>query len=166
MDNAAANEMMTELRDYYDTLDAAYRNVDAMGGADCPKGKDSALEALLSSIWHMGGRDVYARKREGYPFFAKPNMGDDAGPYFRAYALAAGHTLTVQDVADIQAVLCEHNDLIGEQSEQHHNGYIQALRDIGGDELVHLHETQQSNRVDEVVRKVLDAHKAKRKELS
>lgn len=166
MDNASAQEMMAELKDYYDTLDEAYRAVDALGGYGCPKGKEEALERLLSMIFHMGGREAYARKKDGYPVFARPDDGDDGGPFFRVYMFRAGRTLGIADVADIQSVLNHHNDLIGEQTELHHQAYTQALLDIGGQELVDAHTAKQSARVDAVVAKVLEDFRAKRKTLS
>lgn len=62
--------------------------------------------------------------------------GEDDPPFFRAYALKVGHTLTEQDVSDIQKVLGDFNDEIGKAADAFHDGRMSALQEIGGDELV------------------------------
>lgn len=143
-----------ETKDYFDTLDDAYRTVDAMGGTGCPKGKEDALECIEAAIFHMGGRQPWDRKREGYPS-ERPPAWDDGGPYFRIYMLRVGHTLTTQDVADIQQVLQQHNDLIGEQADLLHHATEQAMLNIGGQELLDAHRSKQSARIDAIVAKAL-----------
>ena len=63
--------------------------------------------------------------------------GDDMGSYQRVYEFATvGHTLTENDVRDIEATLAEYNDEIGNQADKAMVIRMQAIRDIGGDELV------------------------------
>ena len=156
---------MIAIKDYFDTLDAAYRSVDALGGTGAPKEKNEALDAVCLYIESIGGMDPALRKGKGYPFdYAPPDDRDDA--YFRIYPLAVGHTLTTQDVADIQQVLFDHNELLGAETEAFHKGREDALREIGGEELVKAVQAQQAARFDEISRKAIAAFYEKRKALS
>ena len=152
-------------KDFFDTLDAAYRSVDALGGTGASKEKNDALDAVCLYIESIGGMDPPLRRSKGYPFdYAPPDDRDDA--FFRIYPLTVGHTLTTQDVADIQQVLADHNELLGAEVEAFHKGREDALREIGGDELVNAVQSKQAARCDEVVRKAMAQFYAKRKALS
>lgn len=69
---------------------------------------------------------------------------DDGGPapleevdaYWRLYAFAVGRVLSADDVADIQQVLNDFNDEIGNSANAYHAARQQVLREIGGEELV------------------------------
>jgi len=79
---------------------------------------------------------VHAAKFTDLPMNYDAHLGDDMGAYFRLYELSEGHTLTHQDILDIEAVLAELNDEIGNQAEKAHEIRLAAFREIGGDELV------------------------------
>jgi hypothetical protein len=53
--------------EYFDTLDLAYRAVDALGGTGASPAYNSALDAALGAIETLGGMDAWERKRKGYP---------------------------------------------------------------------------------------------------
>lgn len=63
---------------------------------------------------------------------------EEIDPYWRLYAYAAGRVLSADDVADIQQVLRDYNDEIGENVDRLEAAREQVLREIGGDELVAL----------------------------
>lgn len=152
-------------KDYFDALDEAYRAVDACGGVGAPKEKVEALDAVCLYINSIGGMDPDERKRKGYPFdHSVPNDRDDA--FFRIYPLEVGHMLTTQNVADIQQVLADHNNLIGEQVNLLHAAKEEALFAIGGEELVLAVRSVQAARTDEVVRRAMEKFYEKRKALS
>lgn len=79
---------------------------------------------------------VQAAKFVDLPYDYSTRNSDDAGAYFRLYGLKAGHVLTENDVADLEALLAELNDEIGHQAEKHVQYRIATIREIGGDELV------------------------------
>jgi len=60
---------VSELRtkEYFDTLDLAYRAVDALGGTGASPAYNSALDAALAAIEQLGGMDAWQRKQKGYP---------------------------------------------------------------------------------------------------
>lgn len=141
-----------DLVEYLDTLDLAYRAVDALGGTGASNAYNAALDAAIGAIANIGGMDAYRRKTKGYPT-GKP--AEDEGPYFRAYMFSAGRVLSEADVGDIQQVLREHNDLIGEQADIHHEARMGAFMEIGGQELVDAVLAKSSARIDRVVQKAL-----------
>ncbi len=53
--------------EYFDTLDLAYRAVDALGGTGASSAYNSALDAALAAIEQLGGMDAWQRKQKGYP---------------------------------------------------------------------------------------------------
>ena len=53
--------------EYFDTLDLAYRAVDALGGTEASAAYNSALDAALAAIEQLGGMDAWQRKQKGYP---------------------------------------------------------------------------------------------------
>lgn len=61
---------------------------------------------------------------------------EEISEYFRVYAWAEGRVLTAADVADLQKVLADYNDEIGEGMNAYAIAREQVLREIGGDELV------------------------------
>ena len=61
---------------------------------------------------------------------------EELDPYWRCYEWAAGRVLTAADVADLQKVLADYNDEIGEAANAYHNARIQVLHEIGGEALV------------------------------
>ena len=69
-------------------------------------------------------------------------MQDDVPPldeiceYFRVYAWQVGRVLSEADIADIQKVLADYNDEIGESAQAYQLARQHVLREIGGDELV------------------------------
>lgn len=142
------------LKDYFDELDRAWRAVDACGGTGASEQQVAALDTTIACIEHLGGMDPALRAAKGYPD-AKLNDdgGDDA--YFRAYMFKPGRELSISDAADIQTVLSEHNDLLGQISDAHHEGRMSALHEIGGQELVDAVEARQAKRIDELVAKAI-----------
>lgn len=63
---------------------------------------------------------------------------EEIDPYWRVYAYAEGRVLSAEDVKDIQQVLADYNDEIGENANRREAAREQVLREIGGDELVAL----------------------------
>lgn len=61
---------------------------------------------------------------------------DEISEYFRVYAWQEGRVLSASDIADVQKVLADYNDEIGEATNAYHAARQQVLREIGGDELV------------------------------
>lgn len=62
-----AAELAEKPVEYFDTLDLAYRAVDALGGTGASDAYNSALDAALAAIEALGGMDKWERKRKGYP---------------------------------------------------------------------------------------------------
>jgi hypothetical protein len=62
-------------------------------------------------------------------------------PYWRVYAYVEGRVLSADDVKDIQQVLSDYNDEIGENADRMQAAREQVLREIGGEELVALAAT-------------------------
>jgi len=145
---------MSDLKDYFDELDRAWRSVDACGGTGANEQQTAALDAACLYIEHLGGMDPVLRRTRGYPD-AKLNDdgGDDA--YFRAYMFQPGRELSISDVADIQTVLSEHNETLGELTDIHHEARMAAFHEIGGRELVDAVVAKQAARVDAIVAKAL-----------
>lgn len=52
---------------------------------------------------------------------------EEVSEYFRVYGWAVGRVLTDDDVADVQKVLADYNDEIGNAAGAHAAGYEQAL---------------------------------------
>jgi hypothetical protein len=61
---------------------------------------------------------------------------EEISEYFRVYAWQAGRVLTDADISDVQKVLADYNDEIGEATNAYQLAREQVLREIGGDELV------------------------------
>lgn len=61
---------------------------------------------------------------------------EEVSEYFRVYAWEAGRVLSKADIADVQRVLADYNDEIGESTNAYHIAREQVLREIGGDDLV------------------------------
>ncbi len=61
---------------------------------------------------------------------------EEISEYFRVYAWRSGRVLTDADIADLQKVLDDYNDDIGDATNAYHQAREQVLREIGGDELV------------------------------
>lgn len=61
---------------------------------------------------------------------------EEISEYFRVYAWEAGRVLSEADIADVQKVLADYNDEIGEATNAYHIAREAVLREIGGDELV------------------------------
>lgn len=59
----------------------------------------------------------------------------DGGESERLYGLAAGHVLTEQDAKDIQNLIADNNDEIGNTVEIMHEAHQQAIRDMAPDKL-------------------------------
>ena len=95
---------MSDLKDYFDELDRAWRSVDACGGTGSNEQQTAALDAACLYIEHLGGMDPALRRTRGYP---DAKMNDDGGDdaYLRAYMFKPGRELSIIDVADIQTVL-------------------------------------------------------------
>lgn len=150
---------MADLKQYFDELDRAWRAVDACGGTGASEQQVAALDAAIACIEHLGGMDPALRAAKGYPD-AKLNDdgGDDA--YFRAYMFKPGQELSISDVADIQTVLSEHNDLLGQMTDAYHEGRMSAFHEIGGQELVDAIEANEAERVAALVGKVIARLKA------
>ena len=97
---------------------------------------------------------------------AEIEVDDDGGPFFRAYGLSVGHVLTEQDVADIQQVLADHNELIGEQADLYRRSRIDTLRELGGDALVDAGEAADDAMVKAACEKALARFHARSRELA
>lgn len=63
---------------------------------------------------------------------------EEIDPFWRLHAYAEGRVLSAEDVKDIQQVLNDYNDEIGENVDRHQAAREQVLREIGGEELVEL----------------------------
>lgn len=61
---------------------------------------------------------------------------EEISEYFRVYAWQSGRVLSDADIADVQKVLADYNDEIGDGVNAYHQAREQVLREIGGDELV------------------------------
>lgn len=61
---------------------------------------------------------------------------EDVSEYFRVYAWEAGRVLSEADIADVQKVLADYNDEIGESTNAYYAARIDVLREIGGEALV------------------------------
>lgn len=85
---------------------------------------------------------------------------DDA--YFDVYALGIGHVLTEQDVADIQKVLKDFDEEMGERVDEHHRIRTETLREIGGDELVAAAEAADDAMVRKAVAKAIARYDERR----
>ena len=145
---------MSDFKDYFDELDRAWRSVDACGGTGANEQQTAALDAACLCIEHLGGTDPALRRTRGYPEGKpKDDGGDDA--YFRVYMFRPGQELSISDVADIQTVLHQHNETLGELTNAHHEGRMDAFREIGGQELVDAVEAAQAARIDAHVQKAL-----------
>jgi hypothetical protein len=68
--------------------------------------------------------------------FRKPL--EEIDPFWRVNAFAEGRVLSAEDVKDIQQVLQDFNDEIGENGERYQQAREQVLHEIGGEELVEL----------------------------
>lgn len=64
------------------------------------------------------------------------NPLEETSEFFRVYGWTAGRVLSEADIADVQKVLSDYNDEIGESTNAYHNAREQVLREIGGEELV------------------------------
>lgn len=60
----------------------------------------------------------------------RPICNGDGGEGERLWGLSAGHVLTEQDVADIQNLISDYNDEIGQTSDVHHKVWQRAIRDV------------------------------------
>lgn len=61
---------------------------------------------------------------------------EEISEYFRVYAWQSGRVLTDADISDLQKVLADYNDEIGDATNAYHQAREQVLREIGGDDLV------------------------------
>jgi hypothetical protein len=98
---------------------------------------------------------VQAAKYVELPRDYSTRNGDDMGSYFRLYGLKEGRVLTASDIVDLEAVLAELNDEIGHQADKAHEWRMDALREIGGDELVKAIEAKEQAIVSASVEKAL-----------
>lgn len=153
------------VREYLETLDLAYRAVDACGGTGASKAFNAALDEAINAIANLGGMDPAERKQKGFPTSVKiVESGEDGGPFFRLYQMPVGHVMTHQDIADLVYLLNAQNDEAG--VDMFHEGRTDAFRQIGGEELVKAVETESSERVQAIFQEALAKHNAKRKTLS
>ncbi len=112
--------------DLYQTLalvTALLKDRNAMNGGDL------ATETSLSAV--AEAEAVLAKRR-----VARAVNDGLESEYFRVYAWQEGRVLSAADIADVQKVLADYNDEIGEATNAYHNAREQVLREIGGDELV------------------------------
>ncbi len=61
---------------------------------------------------------------------------EETSEFFRVYAWTAGRVLSEADIRDVQKVLADYNDEIGESANAYHSARLDVLREIGGDDLV------------------------------
>lgn len=66
---------------------------------------------------------------------------EEISEFFRVDAWQPGRILSQADVADLQKVLADYNEEIGESTDAYHRARVDVLREIGGDELVKAAET-------------------------
>lgn len=96
--------------------------------------------------WVLGGGGSFEHRE----------IGQQESAFERVYCLAvAGHCLTAKDAEDIQTVLSEHNEEIGEGVNAFHLGRVDALRQVGGSALVEAVETLEEMRISESVDRAL-----------
>jgi hypothetical protein len=98
---------------------------------------------------------VHAAKFTDLPMSYDAHLGDDIGSYFRLYELTQDHVLTAQDIHDIEAVLAEYNDEIGNQADKAHEIRLAAFREIGGEELVKAMQAKDSAEADRMVERAM-----------
>ncbi|OQW71680.1 MAG: hypothetical protein BVN33_14710 [Proteobacteria bacterium ST_bin13] len=117
---------MTQTDDPYETLalvTALLKDRNAMNGGDL------ATEISLSAV--AKAEAMLAKRRA-----ARAVNDGLEGDYFRVYGWQEGRVLSAADIADVQKVLADYNDEIGEATNGYHAAREQVLREIGGDELV------------------------------
>lgn len=78
----------------------------------------------------------------------------DGGEAERLHGMKAGHLLSEADAHDLEVVLQDWNDEMGDSANSYHDGYLAALRDIGGDELVNAQNRVQESLVARGVRQL------------
>lgn len=105
---------------------------------------------------------VHAAKLADLPMSYDSDKRDDIGAYFRLYSLTEGHVLTEQDILDLEAVLAELNDEIGNQADKAQHWREETLREIGGEDLVTAVAEKDRKRMDEAVEKALAKFRASR----
>lgn len=79
------------------------------------------MSEMLKAVQAMA--DGIERARAGTPM-------DEPDAYFRVYAWAAGRILSDDDVADLQRVLADHNDALGEAAQAFGHGYDEAMTKV------------------------------------
>lgn len=98
----------------------------------------------------------------------RPGPGEchgDGHEWERLYGLGIGHVMTESDVADIKNLLADWDDEMGEATNAHHEGRIQALHDIGGDKLVAAANAVDSALADRAVAQAMKIFDERRKKL-
>ena len=90
----------------------------------------------------------------------------DGGEGERLYGLSVGHVLTDKDVQDIQHLLADHNDMCAALPDAHHEGERNAIRRIGGEELLAKWDTLFERECDEAATRALAYVNAKMAELA
>lgn len=91
------------------------------------------------------------------------NIEDDDA-FFNVHMFAAGRVLSDKDVADIQRVLADYNEEMGERCDEQNRIRKATLFEIGGDELVAAAEAKDDATVRAAVDKALGWFYAKRDE--
>jgi len=76
--------------------------------------------------------------REGRAMGEISKSLEEIDPFWRLHNFAAGRALSADDVQDIQQVLNDYNDEIGENADRHQVAREQVLREIGGEDLVQM----------------------------
>lgn len=89
----------------------------------------------------------------------------DGGEGERLWGLSAGHVLTSKDIADIQNLISDHNEMCGALPDAHHEGERSAIHKIGGDELLAKWDTLFEREVDHAASRALEYVNRKMAEL-
>lgn len=79
----------------------------------------------------------------------------DAGESERLYGLSVGHVLTDADVRDIETLIADNNEEIGNSADKFAQARVATLHEIGGPELVKAVEAHDETVISEAVASAL-----------
>lgn len=77
-------------------------------------------------------------------------------PYFISSQWRAGHVLSNDDIKTLEAMYQEWSIEVDKGNEAFVQGYDQALREFGGEELVEAKQKDDAKRFDEIARKAFE----------
>ena len=79
----------------------------------------------------------------------------DAGEGERLYGLTAGHVLTEADIRDIEVLIADHNEEIGNSADKFQEARVATLHEIGGPALVAAVEANDQAIINAAVEKAM-----------